>query len=49
MELMAKTSDGVPTSQDDSFDRPGLARQVGINTILQETIRLRGSMPKINS
>jgi hypothetical protein len=45
---MAETSDGMPTSHNDSLDRAGFARQIGTDTILQETIKLRGPMPQIN-
>jgi hypothetical protein len=45
---MAKSPDGVPTSQVDSLDRAGFARQVGTNAIMRDAIKLRGPMPKIN-
>jgi hypothetical protein len=45
---MVKPSDGVPTSHDDSLERAGFSRQIATDTILQETTKLRGAMPKIN-
>jgi hypothetical protein len=47
-EFMVKRSDGVPTSHDDSLERAGFSRQIETDTILQETTKLRGAMPKIN-